>query len=90
MNTALEALLHTIADDDHVSIETGGPCITAWTRQCFANAGEATSAAHDLLAEVLHLGYRLHGGIVGAERCEVDGTTQWRGELIEVLLLEVA
>jgi hypothetical protein len=90
MTTALATTLQDRTDDSLVIDPTAtGVWVTAGTRATYGHPGEATAAAEELLAEVLALGYRLRGGLVGAERCPGDGAgPRWRGELIDVLLGE--
>lgn len=87
MATELETVLQGLNDHAILGATTEGPCITAMTRETFASASDATTAAEELLGHVLEQGYRLGGGLIGAERAERSvGAQQWRGELVEVLL----
>jgi len=82
----LENVLHRLACAPVLDATADGASITAETRAYYDSAADATVAAHELLAQVLHAGYRLRGGLVGAERCTSDGTQHWRGELVDVFL----
>ena len=86
MITELENVLNSLADTPVLDATAEGASITAETRAYYDCASEATVAAHELLAQVLDTGYRLRGGMVGAERCSRGGVQQWRGELVEVFL----
>jgi hypothetical protein len=87
MAIEMETLLRTRTDEYSVLTDTsGGALITAETRDTFTTESDATAAAQELLAQMLDLGYRLCGGLVGAERPAVSAGGQWRGELVEVLL----
>jgi hypothetical protein len=83
-------MLGVLADDDPILEATGDDlCMTAWTRQTFATASDATTAAQELLEDVLGLGFRARGGIVGAERPERRHDGPWRGELLDIRLTAV-
>jgi hypothetical protein len=86
MITELENVLNSLADTPVLDATAEGASITAETRAHYDCASDATVAAHELLAQVLDTGYRLRGGMVGAERCSSGGVQQWRGELVEVFL----
>jgi hypothetical protein len=84
---ALENLLLNHAIHDSVRELADGCEIAAETRADFSCYGDASDAAYALLKELLDLGYRLRGGLVGAERT-ADGA--WRGELVEIYLAPAA
>ncbi len=86
MITELETVQHHLTDAAVLDATADGASITVETRAQYDSASEATVAAHELLAEVLHAGYRLRGGLVGAERCTSQLAPQWRGELVDVFL----
>jgi hypothetical protein len=83
--TALELVLQDQAQDSSVRGTAAGCEITATTAGRFQTPGDASDAAYDLLHELLSLGYRLRGGLVGAKPT-ADG--YWRGELAEVFLAQ--
>lgn len=83
---ALEQLILDQTVEGRVVVASYGLQVTGRTRTTYADAGEATAAAHGLLAQVLGLGYVLQGALVGAE--PADGG--WRGALVEVYLAATA
>lgn len=80
---ALQIVLHHHAIDDSVADLSQGCQITAATRETYSNTEDAYHAAELLLDQMLNLGYRLRGGLVGAERTAAG---RWQGELVEVVL----
>jgi hypothetical protein len=86
-NAALDLLLFADAFDVRVVESAHGTQIGATTARTYDSPGEATAAAHELLARIVRLGYGLQGALVGSERVE-DG--EWRGALVEVFLAPVA
>lgn len=80
---AIDALLADWAVDARVVPSAYGLRVSGSTARTYADPGEATGAAHDLLAQVLRLGYGLQGALVGSE-CVAPG--EWRGVLAEVFI----
>jgi hypothetical protein len=86
-NAALDLLLLTDTFDARVVESVSGTQIGAKTARTYDSPGEATAAAHELLARIVRLGYGLQGALVGAER---GGDGEWHGALVEVFLAPVA
>ncbi|MGC4111551.1 MAG: hypothetical protein QM747_14255 [Nocardioides sp.] len=69
--------------DGTVEVTGHGLRVSGTLRQGYVEPGDATAAAHDLLARLLRLGHSLEGALVGAEP---DAEGRWHGVLVEVYL----
>jgi hypothetical protein len=86
----LEDLLRETADEEpDLYANEQGVHLTAGTCKTYTSTSDAMAAAEGLLDTVLALGYRLLGGLVGAEPAvESDGAGPWRGRLVNLLLIK--